>query len=134
VEDEWAGVPGRPATDLTADRLEPLVEVTMQFKELLFTESGRRAVLAAVEQVIPSLERRRDDGYEGPGEDIHGIVDALQGYYGAYASTKAVDQRRRIPPQFEAAVGACHVGRKQSWRRNVYFSFSSRYRFVPHDG
>ena len=78
VEDEWAGVPGRLAVNLTADRLEPLVEVTMRFKELLFTESGRRAVLAAVERVIPSLERRRDGGYEGPGEDIRGIVDALR--------------------------------------------------------
>jgi hypothetical protein len=78
VEDEWAGVPGRPTADLAPDRLEPLVEVTTQFRELLFTESGRRAVLAAVEQVIPALERRRDDGYEGPGEDMSGIVDALQ--------------------------------------------------------
>ena len=50
----------------------------MQLKELLFTESGRKAVLAAVDQVIPSLERRRDDGYAGPGEDIHHIVDGLR--------------------------------------------------------
>ena len=78
VEDEWAGVPGRLAMNLTADRLEPLVEVTTRFNELLFTENGRRAVLAAVEKVIPSLERRRDGGYEGPGEDIHDIVDALR--------------------------------------------------------
>jgi hypothetical protein len=78
VEDEWAGVPGRLAMDLTADRLEPLVEVTMQFGELLFTESGRGVVLAAVDQVIPALERRRDDGYAGPGEDIHGVVDGLR--------------------------------------------------------
>ena len=78
VEDEWAGVPGRPVAELTADHLEPLVEVTMQFGELLFTESGRRAVLAAVDQVIPSLERRRDDGYAGPGEAIHDIVDGLR--------------------------------------------------------
>jgi hypothetical protein len=78
VEDEWARVPGRLATDLTADRLEPLAEVTMQFKELLFTESGRRAVLAAVDQVIPSLERRRDDGYAGPGEGIRDILEAIQ--------------------------------------------------------
>jgi hypothetical protein len=78
VEDGWAGVPGRPVTDLTADRLEPLVEVTMQFGELLFTESGRRVVLAAVDQVIPSLERRRDGGYAGPGEDIYDIVDELR--------------------------------------------------------
>ena len=79
VEDEWAGVPGRPVMDLAADRLEPLGEVTMQLKELLFTEDGRKAVLAAVNQVIPSLEKRRDEGYAGPGEDIRGIVDALQG-------------------------------------------------------
>ena len=78
VEDEWARVPGRPVAELTPDRLEPLVEVTMQFGELLFTESGRRAVLVAVDQVIPSLERWRDDGYAGPGEDIHDIVDGLR--------------------------------------------------------
>jgi len=77
VEDEWAGVPGRLPMDLTADRLEPLAEVTKQFKELLFTESNRTAILAAVERVVPSLERRRDDGYEGPGEDVRGIVDDL---------------------------------------------------------
>ena len=52
----------------------------MQLKELLFTESGRRAVLAVVDQVIPSsMEKRRDEGYAGPGEDIHDIIDALQG-------------------------------------------------------
>jgi hypothetical protein len=78
VEDEWVGVPGRPATNLTADRLEPLAEVTMQLKELLLTEGGRRAVLAAVDCVVPSLERRRDGGYGGPGEDVRGIVDTLQ--------------------------------------------------------
>ena len=78
VEDEWAGVPGRPTTDLTADRLEPLVEVTTRLRELLFTESGWRAVLTVVEQVIPALERRRDNGYEGPGEDMCGVIDALQ--------------------------------------------------------
>jgi len=77
VEDEWAGVPGRHPMDLTADRLEPLAEVTKQFKGLFFTESNRKAVLAAVERVIPSLERRRDDDYEGPGEDVRGIVDDL---------------------------------------------------------
>jgi hypothetical protein len=79
VEDEWAGVPGRLPMDLTADRLEPLAEVTKQFKELFFTESNRKAVLAAVERVIPALEKRRDDGYEGPGEDVRGIVDDLLG-------------------------------------------------------
>jgi len=78
VADEWAGLPGRLLKDLTASRLEPLAEVTRRFKELLFTEIDRRAVLAVVEQVIPSLERRRDDGYDGPGEDIRGIVDDLR--------------------------------------------------------
>jgi hypothetical protein len=78
MKDEWAGVPGRPLMNITADRLKPLVEVTMQCKKLSFTESGRSAVLAAVDLVIPSLERRRDEGYEGPGEDIRGVVEALQ--------------------------------------------------------
>jgi len=79
VEDEWARVPGRPVQDLTADRLKPLAEVTEQLKEHVFTESDRRAILGVVEQVIPSLEKRRDDGYEGPGEDICGVVDNLLG-------------------------------------------------------
>ena len=77
VEDEWAGVPGRLVQDITADRLKPLAEVTKQFKKLLFTESDRRAVLAMVEQTIPSLERRRDDGYDGPGDDIRSVVSDL---------------------------------------------------------
>ena len=78
VEGEWAAVPERPVEDLAADRLVSLAEVTTQFKELLFTESGRKATLAMVEQVIPLLERRRrKDGYEGPGEDIHDIIDPL---------------------------------------------------------
>ena len=79
VEDEWAGVPGRPITDLIVERLEPLAVVTVQFKELLFSDGDRRAVLAVVEQVIPSLERRRDDGYEGPGDGVRGVVNALLG-------------------------------------------------------
>ena len=79
VENEWAGVPGRLLMDLTADRLEPLVEITMQFKELLFTEIDRKAVLAVVEEVIPGLEKRRDDGYEGPGADIREMVEGLIG-------------------------------------------------------
>lgn len=77
LEDEWVRVPGRPAMDLSADLLEPLAEVTTQLKELLFNENDRRAVLAVVEQVIPSLERRLDGGYEGPGKDIRGIVEGL---------------------------------------------------------
>ena len=77
VEDEWAAVPGRVVQDLTADRLIPLAEVTEQFKELLFTESERREVLDLVEQVIPSLERRREDGYNGPEDDIRGVFDDL---------------------------------------------------------
>ena len=77
VEDEWARVPGRQTMNLSADLLEPLAEVTTQLKELLFTESDRRAVLAVVAQVIPFLEKRRDDGYEGPGDDIREIVEGL---------------------------------------------------------
>ena len=77
VEDEWARVPGCLVMNLTADCLEPLAEVTKRFKELLLSGRGRRAVLAAVEQVIPSLEERRDGGYEGPGEDVRRIVDGL---------------------------------------------------------
>ena len=79
VEDAWAGVPGRSVTDLAADRLEPLVEVTTQLKGLLFSETDRKVVLGAVEQVIPALERRRDGGYEGPGEDFRNMVEALIG-------------------------------------------------------
>ena len=78
VKDEWTRFPGRPVKDFTVDRLEPLAEVTSQFRELpIFTELDRRAVLIEVGKVIPSLEKRRDDGYEGPGEDIRGFVDAL---------------------------------------------------------
>ena len=77
VEDEWVRVPGRPVKDLAADHLKPLVEVTKQLKELFLTERERRAILAAVEQVIQSLERWRDGSYEGPGGDTHGVVSAL---------------------------------------------------------
>ena len=78
LEDEWAAVPGRLPMDLTVDLLEPLAEVTGQFKKLFFfTESDRRAVLAAVERVIPALERRRDDNYGGPENDIRHIIDSL---------------------------------------------------------
>jgi hypothetical protein len=76
VEDEWARVPGYSPMDLTTGRLNPLVEVTMGYNEF-FTENERRAVLAKVEQVIPSLERRRDDGYEGPDEELRGVIGAL---------------------------------------------------------
>ena len=77
VEDEWARFPGRTAKDLSADLLGPFVEVTMQLKESLFTESDREAVLAVVERVIPSLEKRCDDSYEGPGKDICDMIDDL---------------------------------------------------------
>ena len=75
VEDEWAGVPGRRITDLTSDRLEPLVEITTQLKFLSFTEVDR--VLGAVERAIPALEGRREEGYEGPGEQVRNMVEAL---------------------------------------------------------
>ena len=77
VEDEWARVPGRQPMNLSIDLLEPLAEVTAQLKELLFTESDRRTVLTVVERVIPSLERRRDDSYDGPGKDILSAVEGL---------------------------------------------------------
>ena len=79
VEDEWAGVPGRPLMDLTSDRLEPLVEITTQLKDLSFTDVDRKVVLGAVERVIPALERRREEGYEGPGEEVREMVEALVG-------------------------------------------------------
>ena len=79
VEDEWARVPGRPLQDITADRLKSLAEVTEQFKELLLTESDLGLVINAVENVIPHLENRRDYNYDGPGDDIRGIVIDLLG-------------------------------------------------------
>ena len=79
LEDEWAAVPGRPLMDLTADLLEPLAEVTGKFRELsIFTEGGRKAVLGRVEGVLSSLERRRDDGYDGPGDGIRRIIKDLR--------------------------------------------------------
>ena len=79
LEDEWAAVPGRPPIDLTTDLLEPLAEVTKQFRELsFFTEGGRKGVLGRVEQVISSLEKRLDDGYDGPRDDIRRIIDDLR--------------------------------------------------------
>ena len=77
MKDEWAAVPGRPAADLAPDRLKPLAEVTRGFKEQLLAELDRGAVLDVVEQVIPTLERRRGTGLEGPGEDIDVIVNDL---------------------------------------------------------
>ena len=78
VEEEWAAVPGRYPMHLTADLLGPLAEVTEQFKRLsFFSEIDRKAVLAVVEQVIPSLERRRDEGYGGPDDEIRRIIEDL---------------------------------------------------------
>ena len=52
--------------------------VTGRFEKLsFFTESDQGAVLAEVGRVIPSLERRRDDGYDGPEDDIRSIIDSL---------------------------------------------------------
>ena len=55
------------------------MEITKQFRELLFTEIDRMAVLAVVEQVIPGLEERGENGYGGPGEEIRDTVAALIG-------------------------------------------------------
>ena len=100
VANEWAGVPGRPLVDLTADRLGPLVEITTQFRELLFTETDRTAVLAVVEQVIPALGRRRDDSYEGPEEDIRDMVSTLIGILRVSTQSPVVDH-------FSCGLG-CH--------------------------
>ena len=78
VEEEWAAVPGRYPMELTADLLGPLAEVTKQFKRLsFFTEIDRKAVLAMVEQVVPSSERRRDEGYGGPDDEVREIIEDL---------------------------------------------------------
>ena len=77
VEDEWERVPGRPAMDLSIDLLEPFAEVTTRLKELLFTETDRRAVVTVVERVVSFLEMRRDGGYEVPGNDIIGLINGL---------------------------------------------------------
>jgi len=79
LEDEWAAVPGRPPMELAADLLEPLAEVTKQFRELsFFTEGGQKGVLGMVERVIHGLEERRDSGYSGPGDDIRRIINDLR--------------------------------------------------------
>ena len=75
--EEWAAVPRRLVGDLTADRLEPLADVTRGFKELLFDDSCRRAVLARVEKVLPGLDLRREDSYAGPGDDVRDIINEL---------------------------------------------------------
>ena len=77
VVDEWAAVPGRQVPDLTADRLKPLADVTGRFKELAFSDSCRKAVLATVEQVLPGLDLRREDDYAGPGDDVRDIINDL---------------------------------------------------------
>ena len=77
VVDEWAAVPGRQVPDLTADRLKPLAEVTERLTELLFDDSYRRAVITTVEQVLPGLEMRREEGYEGPRDDVRDIINDL---------------------------------------------------------
>ena len=81
VEDEWVRVPACPLHHLTADLLASPAEIVKRLGGLLFTESDKMAVLAVVKQAIPSLERRRDCSYEGPGEDICGIVNnSLRNY------------------------------------------------------
>ena len=77
VEEEWAVVHRRPAPDLTVDRLKPLVEVTEQLMRLVFNDNDRKNFLAIVTPVIPFLQEKREDGYEGPGEDVRGIVGDL---------------------------------------------------------
>ena len=77
VVDEWAAVPGRQVSDLTADRLKPLAHVTEGFKELLFDDGCRRTVMDTVEQVLPGLELRREDGYTGPEDDVRDIINNL---------------------------------------------------------
>jgi hypothetical protein len=77
VEEEWAAVPTRHVFDLAFERLKSLVEVTEQFIELSFNENDRKDVLVMVERVIPSLKKRCEEGYEGPGEEVCGIVNDL---------------------------------------------------------
>ena len=79
LEEEWARVPGRLVQDLAADRLRPLAEATAQFKRQLPADRDRdrRAILSVVEKVVSSLEKRRDEGYDGPGEDVCEIINEL---------------------------------------------------------
>ena len=77
VLEEWERVPKRHACDLTADRLKPLVEVTEQFKELLFDRDDQRAVLAKISEVAQHFVPPDGDSYDGPGGDVRGIVDDL---------------------------------------------------------
>ena len=74
---EWAAVPERQVRDLTADRLGPLAEVTERFREVVFDDSYRRAVIAKVDDVLPRLELRRGNGYDGPGKDVRDIINDL---------------------------------------------------------
>ena len=49
-----------------------------KLKELSSTENDWRAAFGVVEKVIPSLGSRCEDSYNGPGEDIYGIIDELR--------------------------------------------------------
>ena len=85
VANEWARVPARPVEDLTPDRLEPFVEVTLQLKGIVFTEDGRRAVIDALGDAIPLLENR--PGLRG---DIPDIVKTLREILRAGTNTTPV--------------------------------------------
>ena len=76
VLDEWERVLKRHVRDLTADGLKPLVEVTEQFRELLFDKNYQRAVLTRINEVAQRLEPS-DGNYDGPGGDVRGIVNDL---------------------------------------------------------
>jgi hypothetical protein len=76
LQDEWTDVPGRPLTQLSAERLGPLAEVTERFRNL-FTGNAWATVMDAVQLVIPSLEKRRDDGYNGPDDNVRRIICGL---------------------------------------------------------
>jgi len=78
VKEEWEVVPGPGDLDnLTPNRLGPLAEVTEQFKrQSIFSESGREAVLVAVEQVDLLLGRRIAD-YGNPDNELRMIIEDL---------------------------------------------------------